>query len=179
EDGPHAVTFRYSNPEQVPGTHYNPNPLGRHADISVDGGPAERVMFPPTFHENNFWERTVVLELTAGENTITLASEELPNFDGETYAEDNWPGILLRARHAPIVDRISVAPFAAVAAADGPGEDPTDPGEDPTGPDDGDVEPTAPDGSLPSTGAPVAAAVLLAALLAAAGAVLLRRRLQD
>ncbi|PYF99292.1 Ig-like domain (group 4), partial [Georgenia satyanarayanai] len=113
EDGPHAVTFRYSNPEQVPATHYNPNPMGRHADLSVNGAAPERVMFPPTFHENNFWERTVVLDLTAGANSIVISAEELPNFDGETYAEDNWPGLPLRAENAPIVDRISIAPLSA------------------------------------------------------------------
>ncbi|MEE6286890.1 LamG-like jellyroll fold domain-containing protein [Georgenia sp. MJ173] len=204
EEGPHAVTFRYSNPEQVPGTHYNPNPLGRHADIAVNGGASERVMFPPTFHENNFWERTVVLELSAGENSILLASEELPNFDGVTYAEDNWPGILLRAQHAPIVDRISVAPFTAVLATDDPGEEPTDPGEDPTDPGEEPTDPgidpvdpgadptgpgrpgadgpgaTAPgadpDGALPSTGAPIRTALMIATLLLTAGALMLRRR---
>ncbi|WP_236088652.1 LamG-like jellyroll fold domain-containing protein [Antribacter soli] len=110
--GPHAVTFRFSNPEQVPGTHYNPNPLGRHADISVNGGEPQREMFPPTFHANNFWERTVVLELDAGENTVSLRSQELPNFDGVTYASDTWPGILLRADEAPVVDRITVSPLS-------------------------------------------------------------------
>jgi hypothetical protein len=113
EAGPHAVVVRYSNPEQVPATHYNPNPMGRHADISVNGGDARRVMFAPTFHANNFWERTIVLELDPGENTITFAAEEQPNFDGVTYAEENWPGIPLRADEAPIIDRITVSPFSA------------------------------------------------------------------
>ncbi|WP_298454761.1 S-layer homology domain-containing protein [uncultured Cellulomonas sp.] len=111
--GLHGVTIRFSNPEQVPATHYNPNPMGRHADISVNGGQAQRVMFVPTFHRNNFWERTVLLDLAEGANTLTVRSEELPNWDGETYAEDNWPGLPLRAELAPIVDRITVAPFSS------------------------------------------------------------------
>ncbi|WP_456284110.1 LamG-like jellyroll fold domain-containing protein [Microbacterium sp. JZ101] len=113
EAGRHAVVVRFSNPEQIPATHYNPNPMARHADISVNGGDPLRVLFVPTFHRNSFWERTIVLDLEAGENTITFAAEEQPNFDGVTYAEDNWPGIPLRAQDAPILDRITVSPLAA------------------------------------------------------------------
>ncbi|GAB2984335.1 LamG-like jellyroll fold domain-containing protein [Frigoribacterium salinisoli] len=129
EAGPHAVVIRYSNPEQVPATHYNPNPMARHADISVNGGAAERVLFPPTFHENAFFERTLVLDLVAGANTLTFAAEEQPNWDGTTYAGDTWPGIPLRADQAPIIDRLSVSPLSAVLAAE-PAEpgDPTEPG---------------------------------------------------
>jgi hypothetical protein len=113
-DGPHAVVVRYSNPEQVPATHYNPNPMARHADLSVNGGEVQRVLFAPTFHRNSFWERTIVLDLDAGENTITFSAEEQPNVDGVTYAAENWPGIPLRAKEAPIIDRITVSPFSAV-----------------------------------------------------------------
>ncbi|WP_255371656.1 LamG-like jellyroll fold domain-containing protein [Cellulosimicrobium sp. CUA-896] len=91
EAGAHAVVFRFSNPEQVDGTHYNPNPVARHADITVNSGDAQRVLFVPTFHENNFWERTVVLDLAEGENTISLRSEEATNWDGETLASETWP----------------------------------------------------------------------------------------
>ncbi|SEI98354.1 LamG-like jellyroll fold domain-containing protein [Demequina mangrovi] len=109
EAGPHAVVVRFSNPEQVPATHYNPNPMARRALISVNGGTAESVLFVPTFHENSFWERTLVLDLAAGENTIAFASEEQPNFDGVTYADEDWPGIPLRADTAPVIDRITVS----------------------------------------------------------------------
>ncbi|TYL52845.1 LamG-like jellyroll fold domain-containing protein [Agromyces mariniharenae] len=114
EAGAHAVVVRYSNPEQVPATHYNPNPMARHADLSVNGGDVQRVLFAPTFHRNNFWERTIVLDLEAGENTITFSAEEQPNFDGVTYAGENWPGIPLRAKEAPIIDRVTVSPFSAL-----------------------------------------------------------------
>ncbi len=114
EGGTHAVVVRFSNPEQVDGTHYNPNPVKRHADISVNGGEPQREMFVPTFHENNFWERTVVLDLAEGENTISLRSEEAPNWDGETYASETWPADYnLEADEAPIVDRITVSALAA------------------------------------------------------------------
>jgi len=114
EAGPHAVVVRFSNPEQVDGTHYNPNPVARHADVSVNGGPDERFAFVPTFHANSFWERTVVLDLAEGENTIRLRSEEATNWDGETYASETWPADYnLRADEAPIVDRITVSPLAA------------------------------------------------------------------
>ncbi|MFP3712662.1 hypothetical protein [Puerhibacterium sp. TATVAM-FAB25] len=118
EAGPHAVVFRFSNPEQVDGTHYNPNPVARHADISVNDGDAQRVLFVPTFHENNFWERTVVLDLHEGENTISLRSQEATNWDGETYASELWPADYnLRADEAPIVNRITVSPLSATLLA--------------------------------------------------------------
>lgn len=110
--GLYALRIRYSNPEQSEATHYNPDPLARHADISVNGGDARRVGFPHSFHQNNFWELTVPVQLKKGKNTIGFRSEELPNFDGTTYASDTFPGVLLRSRYAPLIDRITVAPYA-------------------------------------------------------------------
>ncbi|MEU5107549.1 LamG-like jellyroll fold domain-containing protein [Streptomyces sp. NPDC021354] len=110
--GLNALRIRYSNPEQSEATHYNPDPLARHADITVGGGKAQRVTFPHSFHQNNFWELTVPVHLKKGQNTITFRSEELPNFDGTTYASDTFPGVLLRSRYAPLIDRITVAPYA-------------------------------------------------------------------
>nr|WP_234021646.1 LamG-like jellyroll fold domain-containing protein [Streptomyces sp. 351MFTsu5.1] len=110
--GLYALRVRYSNPEQSEATHYNPDPLARHADISVNGGAARRVGFPHTFHQNDFWELTVPVTLKKGRNTISFRSEELPNFDGTTYASDTFPGVLLRSRYAPLIDRIAVAPYA-------------------------------------------------------------------
>ncbi|MEV0642437.1 LamG-like jellyroll fold domain-containing protein [Streptomyces sp. NPDC050619] len=113
--GLYALRIRYSNPEQAEATHYNPDPLARHADIGVNGGEARRVSFPHSFHQNNFWELTVPVHLKKGQNTITFRSEELPNFDGGTYASDTFPGVLLRSRYAPLIDRITVAPYAREA----------------------------------------------------------------
>ncbi|MFF0003388.1 LamG-like jellyroll fold domain-containing protein [Streptomyces tibetensis] len=110
--GLYALRVRYSNPEQSEATHYNPDPLARHADISVNGDTAHRVGFPHSFHENNFWELTVPVQLKKGKNTIGFRSEELPNFDGTSYASDTFPGVLLRSRYAPLIDRITVAPYA-------------------------------------------------------------------
>ncbi len=110
--GLHALRVRYSNPEQSKATHYNPDPVARHTDITVNGGDMRRVGFPHSFHANNFWELTVPVRLQKGQNTITFRSEELPNFDGTTYASDTFPGVLLRSRYAPLIDRITVAPYA-------------------------------------------------------------------
>ncbi|MFF6786051.1 LamG-like jellyroll fold domain-containing protein [Streptomyces sp. NPDC012510] len=110
--GLYALRIRYSNPEQSPATHYNPDPLARHADLTVNGGETRRITFPHTFHQNNFWELTVPVHLEEGQNTLTFRSEELRNFDGTTYASDTFPGVLLRSRHAPLIDRITVAPYA-------------------------------------------------------------------
>lgn len=112
EAGVHAVRIRYANPEQSEATHYNPDPLARHADISVNGGAVTRVSFPHSFHQNNFWEQTVYLRLSRGANTISFRSEELPNFDGVTYASETFPGVLLRSEEAPIIDWITVVPLA-------------------------------------------------------------------
>nr|WP_067276307.1 LamG-like jellyroll fold domain-containing protein [Streptomyces jeddahensis] len=113
KSGLYALRIRYSNPEQSEATHYNPDPLVRHADISVNGADPKRVTFPHSFHENNFWELTVPVRLEKGDNTLTFSSEELPNFDGKTYASDTFPGILLRSQFAPLIDKITVAEYAA------------------------------------------------------------------
>ncbi|GAA1037263.1 Ig-like domain-containing protein [Virgisporangium ochraceum] len=111
-DGTYAMRVRYSNPEQSPATHYNPDPLARHADISVNGASPQRVLFPHSFHANNFWELTVQVRLRKGTNTVRFASRELPNLDGTTYASDTFPGVLLRSRYAPLIDRITLTPFS-------------------------------------------------------------------
>ncbi|MEV0612568.1 LamG-like jellyroll fold domain-containing protein [Nonomuraea sp. NPDC050404] len=113
--GTYAMRVRYSNPEQSAATHYNPDPLARHADLSINGAAPRRVLFPHTFHENNFWELTVPLKLRRGDNTLRFSSAELPNFDGRTYASDTFPGVLLRSQYAPVIDRITVAPYSAHA----------------------------------------------------------------
>jgi hypothetical protein len=112
-DGTYALRVRYANPEQSEATHYNPDPLARHADIAVDGGPDQRVFFPHSFHENNFWDLTVPVQLRRGANTVRFAAAELPNFDGTTYASDVWPGVLLRSAYAPLIDKVTVAPYSA------------------------------------------------------------------
>ncbi|WP_223884389.1 LamG-like jellyroll fold domain-containing protein [Micromonospora craniellae] len=110
--GVYAMRVRYANPEQSQASHYNPNPMTRRADLTINGSAVESVLFPGSFHRNNFWELTVPVELRQGRNTITFSSEEARNFDGETYAESLWPGILLRAKEAPVIDKISVAKFS-------------------------------------------------------------------
>lgn len=120
EGGPHAVVFRYSNPEQSPASHYNPDPIARRADITVNDQTPVSVLFPHTFHENNFWEKTVVLDLEPGVNSITVSSQEATNFDGETYASDVWPDFALRSQWAPIIDQITVSPLARAPQAGEP-----------------------------------------------------------
>jgi hypothetical protein len=110
--GTYALRIRYANPEQAVATHYNPDPVARHADMTINGGTAQRVLFPHSFHDNNFWELTVPVTLRKGDNSIRFAAAELPNFDGTTYASQTWPGVLLRSQYAPVLDRITVAPFS-------------------------------------------------------------------
>ncbi len=111
--GTYAMRVRYANPETSQATHYNPNPVARHADVSVNGADPETVLFPPTFHANNFWVLTVPVELERGANTITFSSEERPDFDGGSYASDTWPDFLLRSRYAPVIDNITLAEFSS------------------------------------------------------------------
>ncbi|MGC5167570.1 LamG-like jellyroll fold domain-containing protein [Luteimicrobium sp. DT211] len=114
--GTYAVTVRYSNGEQSVASHYNPDPLARHADVSVNGGDAQRVWFPFTFHDDNFYELTFYATLAKGANTLRFGSEELPNFDGTTYISDTYPDIDLRSPWAPNIDALTVTPFADAAA---------------------------------------------------------------
>ncbi|MET9250096.1 LamG-like jellyroll fold domain-containing protein [Nonomuraea sp. NPDC003709] len=111
-NGAYAMTVRYSNPEQSPASHYNPDPLARHADVSVNGAQPRRAWFPHSFHAGNFWELTIPVQLTKGANTIAFASQELPDFDGDSYSSGTFPDILLRSKYAPIVDRIALTPLA-------------------------------------------------------------------
>ncbi|MFF7656342.1 cellulosome protein [Streptomyces sp. NPDC007983] len=104
--GRHAVTIRYSNAEQAPATHYNPDPIARHADVSVDGGAARRVLFPTTFHFNDFRELTIPVTLKKGTNRITFTAEELPDFNGDTYNQYGQ-----RSPYAPVIDQIAVTPL--------------------------------------------------------------------
>ncbi|MFJ9909009.1 cellulosome protein [Streptomyces sp. NPDC101152] len=105
--GRHALTIRYSNGEQAPATHYNPDPVCRHADISVNQAAPQRVLFPTTFHFDNFWNLSVPVTLDQGPNTIVLTADELPDFDGLTKN-----GFGQRSAHAPVIDRITVTPLA-------------------------------------------------------------------
>ncbi|MFG2346909.1 cellulosome protein [Streptomyces phaeochromogenes] len=104
--GQHAVTIRYSNAEQAPATHYNPDPIARHADLSVNGGPAHRVLFPTTFHFNSFRDLTVPVTLKKGTNRLTFTAQELPDFDGDTYNQYDQ-----RSPYAPVIDQVAVTPL--------------------------------------------------------------------
>lgn len=104
--GRHAVTIRYSNAEQAPATHYNPDPIARHADLSVNGGPARRVLFPTTFHFNDFRDLTVPVTLKKGTNRLTFTAAELPDFNGDTYNQYDQ-----RSPYAPVIDQIAVTPL--------------------------------------------------------------------
>ncbi|QNP68930.1 cellulosome protein [Streptomyces roseirectus] len=105
--GRHALTLRYSNGEQAPSTHYNPDPLCRHADLSVNGGEPWRVLFPTTFHFNNFDDLSLPVTLRQGVNTLTFTADELPDFDGTSY---NAYG--QRSAFAPVLDNVTVTPLA-------------------------------------------------------------------
>ncbi|MFV0922945.1 cellulosome protein [Sphingomonas parapaucimobilis] len=109
--GTYALTLRFSNEEQAKATHYNPDPLARIARIAINGGKPMLVSAPHSFNANNWWEMTVPVALKAGANTIRIAGEEQPNWDGRTYASQIWPSVQLRSAYAPNIDRIAITPM--------------------------------------------------------------------
>ncbi|WP_407986536.1 cellulosome protein [Kitasatospora sp. CMC57] len=107
--GRYALTIRYSNGEQAPATHYNPDPVARHADLSVNGATTQRVLFPTTFHFNAFKDLTVPVTLKQGSNTLTFTADELPDFDGTTYN-----AFQQRSAFAPVFDQFAVTPLTTL-----------------------------------------------------------------
>ncbi len=105
--GRHALTIRYSNGEQAPATHYNPDPVCRHADIAVNGGTPQRVLFPTTFHFNNFHALSVPVTLDEGTNTLTFTADELPDHDGHSRNQYGQ-----RSAYAPVIDTVTVTRLA-------------------------------------------------------------------
>ncbi|WP_158847601.1 carbohydrate-binding protein [Saccharothrix deserti] len=103
--GQHVLVIRYANAQESIPTHYNPDPVTRHADISVNGR-VQRVQFPNTFHFNQFRDLAVPVDLVSGTNTITFTSQELPNWDGTTHNEYGQ-----RSKYAPNIDYVTVAPL--------------------------------------------------------------------
>jgi hypothetical protein len=73
------------------------------------------VLFPHSFHDNDFWELTVPVQLRRGSNTIRFSAAELPNFDGTGYASQDWPDVVLRSAYAPVIDRLTVVPYSGTA----------------------------------------------------------------
>ncbi|MDQ1082068.1 MULTISPECIES: LamG-like jellyroll fold domain-containing protein [Microbacterium] len=119
EAGTYAMTVRYSNEEQSPASHYNPDPVARRADITVNGGPVQQVLFPQSYNANQFWDLTVPVQLKAGENTVTFASKEAPDFNGRTFISERYPTLGLRSQWAPNLDKLTftaLKPAAATAA---------------------------------------------------------------
>ncbi|MEV6510298.1 cellulosome protein [Streptomyces sp. NPDC051642] len=105
--GRHALTIRYSNGEQAPATHYNPDPVCRHVDITVNGAVPQRVLFPTTFHFNNFHDLTVPVTLAEGTNTLTFTADELPDHDGHSRNQYGQ-----RSAYAPVIDTVTVTRLA-------------------------------------------------------------------
>ncbi|WP_205858644.1 CBM35 domain-containing protein [Plantibacter sp. M259] len=122
EAGSYAMTIRYSNEEQSPASHYNPDPVARRADISVNGGALQKVLFPQSFHQNQFWDLTMQVELQAGENTVTFASEEQPDFNGTSYISERYPELGLRSVFAPNLDRFTFTSLFPSAVVPEPGD---------------------------------------------------------
>ncbi|KTR90783.1 hypothetical protein NS220_15000 [Microbacterium testaceum] len=117
EAGTYAMTVRYSNEEQSPASHYNPDPVARRADISVNGGDVQKVLFPQSYNANQFWELTVPVQLKAGENTVSFASKEAPDFNGTTFISERFPTLGLRSQWAPNIDKLTFTAMKPAASS--------------------------------------------------------------
>ncbi|MEV5528511.1 CBM35 domain-containing protein [Streptomyces prunicolor] len=89
--GRYVMNVRYAN-NQVSGSgNYNTNVVSRAAQISVNGGTAQTVMFRNNYSWSSYWDLPVPVTLTAGTNTISFANA---------------------SAYAPNIDRITVAPVS-------------------------------------------------------------------
>lgn len=81
--GRYRMVVAYANAEQWNSHPYNDDHVDRGADISVNGGPAQRVYFRNTQSWTTFRTRVVDVNLVAGNNTITFgnASAYAPDID--------------------------------------------------------------------------------------------------
>ena len=83
--GSYRMVVSYANGELGAGaTNYNSNIVDRYADISVNGGTAERAYFRNTLGWSNYRTTVVDVTLAAGVNTITFANSSTgyaPNID--------------------------------------------------------------------------------------------------
>ncbi|MEZ0064575.1 hypothetical protein ABIA32_000563 [Streptacidiphilus sp. MAP12-20] len=87
--GRYVMLVRYAN-DQVSGSgNYNTNVVSRAAQISVNGGTAQTVMFRNTYSWSGYWALPVPVTLTSGANTVTFANP---------------------TAYAPNIDRIDLAP---------------------------------------------------------------------
>lgn len=78
EAGLYAMRVYQSN-DKLCGTHwYNIKIIDRYLSVSVNGSEGMRYFFPNTFSKDSFREKTVIVELNAGKNTIHL------------YNDDSW-----------------------------------------------------------------------------------------
>ncbi|PBC70373.1 carbohydrate-binding protein with CBM35 doain [Streptomyces sp. TLI_235] len=113
--GTYAMTMRYTNNEELPSNHYNPDLYAEHADVSVNGGTATRVNFASTLHWNQLQNYTVPITLTKGANTVKFTASQLYNWDGTTIGVVHSGGGSdigqpMRSSSAPHLDQISIAP---------------------------------------------------------------------
>jgi hypothetical protein len=89
--GRYVMNVRYAN-NQVSGSgNYNTNVVSRAAQISVNGGTAQTVMFRNNYSWSTYWDLPVPVTLSAGTNTISFANA---------------------SAYAPNIDRITVAPVS-------------------------------------------------------------------
>ncbi|MBP2326028.1 hypothetical protein JOF56_006413 [Kibdelosporangium banguiense] len=89
--GNYVLIVHYANDERAGSGNYNTNVVSRTADISVNGGPAQRATFRNTYSWNQFWSLAIPVTLKAGSNSLSFAN-------ATTYAPD--------------IDRIELAPLS-------------------------------------------------------------------
>ena len=108
QDGLYKMQVFQSN-DDLCGTHsYNIKIIDRYATVEVNGEQSTRYFFPNSFSDDTFLERTVPIELKAGENKIRI------------YNDDSWhvkwggttstPGTNELVNYTPNFDKFIITP---------------------------------------------------------------------
>jgi hypothetical protein len=89
--GVHVVVVRYSNAELSGGHAYNPQVVDRRLQIAETGGKGRvDTNVRNNHHWDSFWERSVHIDLSTADGSLTLGSEEpgawAPDIDSVTIA---------------------------------------------------------------------------------------------
>lgn len=101
----------FQSNDELCGTHsYNIKIIDRYASFAVNGDyeNAKRYFFPNSFSEDTFLEKTIPLELNAGENTVRIYNDDSQKiyWGGTT----STPGENLLVNYTPNFDKFIITP---------------------------------------------------------------------
>lgn len=120
ESGKYAMQVYTSN-NDLGGLHdISYKIIDRYASVSVNGGEGERHFFINTYSDDSFGEKTILVELNAGENTIRFYNDDSWNqfycLNGNEYK--NQPADIPLENYMPNFERFVFTPVTAELTAD-------------------------------------------------------------